>query len=78
MRTTDSIPSLPLAELITVTGGCGKKKAPAPQAPPPQPQLAPPPDPGGVEVTVATGAQAAQLIGQATQGTQGGAAPRLI
>jgi hypothetical protein len=72
MRNTDSIPSLDVAELTTVTGGCGKKQAPPPQAPPPQ--MAPPPERGGVDVTVATGARAAQLIGQA----QGGAAPRMI
>ena len=69
MRNTDSIPSLDLAELTNVIGGCGKKQAPPPQAPPPQ--MAPPPqERSGVDVTVATGAQAAQLIGQA----QGGAA----
>jgi hypothetical protein len=73
MRNTDSIPSLDLAELTNVIGGCGKKKqAPPPQAPPPQ--MAPPQESAGVDITVATGAQAAQLIGQA----QGGAAPRMI
>jgi hypothetical protein len=71
MRNTDSIPSLDLTALTTVTGGCHKKQAPPPQAPPPQ--MAPP-EPSGVDVTVATGAQAAQLIGQATQGN----APRMI
>ena len=68
MRNTDSIPSLELAELTCVTGGCHKKQAPPPQPPPPQ--MAPP-QRSGVDITVATGAQAAQLI-SAAQG--GGAA----
>ena len=56
MRTT--LETVDLAELSNVTGGC-KKKAPPP---PPQQQAMAPSDPSGVEVTVATGAQAAQLI----------------
>lgn len=73
MRTTDSIPSLELAELTNVTGGCHKKQAPPPQAPPQQ--MAP--QDTGVDVTVATGAQAAQLIG-AAQGAGGPQPPRMI
>lgn len=64
MRNTESLASIDFDQLATVTGGCGKKQAPPP--PPPQQQaMAPAPQPsgGGVEVTVATGAQAAQLIG---------------
>jgi hypothetical protein len=68
MRNTDSIPSLDLDALTNVTGGCHKKQQPPPQAPPPQ--MAPP-QRGGIDITVATGAQAAQLIGAA----QGGGAP---
>jgi hypothetical protein len=78
MRNTDSIPSLDLAELTLVTGGCHKKQAPPPQPPPqqaPPQQMAPPQPSGGVDVTVATGAQALQLIGQATQGGAGPAQP---
>ena len=62
MRHTESLPTIDFDQLANVTGGC-KKKCPPP--PPPQQQaMAPAPqDNGGVDVTVATGAQAAQLIG---------------
>jgi hypothetical protein len=62
MRNTESLPTIGFDQLANVTGGC-KKKCPPP--PPPQQQaMAPAPqDTGGVDVTVATGAQAAQLIG---------------
>jgi hypothetical protein len=77
MRNTDSIPSIDLAELTTVTGGC-KRKQPAPPPPQPPPQQMAPPPPSGVEITVATGAQAAQLISAATQGSAAPAAPRTM
>lgn len=61
MRNTESLPTIDFDQLAAVTGGC-KKKCPPP--PPPQaPAMQAPPDNGGVDVTVATGAQAAQLIG---------------
>ena len=65
MRNTD-LPSIDLDLLVAVTGGC-KKKAPPPQAPPPQQQQAPQSYGPSVDVTVATGAQAAQLIQGARQ-----------
>ena len=62
MRNSDSLATIDFDQLAAVTGGCGKKKMQCP--PPPPPQQAPAPqDNGGVDVTVATGAQAAQLIG---------------
>ena len=57
MRTT-TLPSIDLAALATVTGGC--KKQPPPQQPPQ-------PAGGGVDVTVATGAAGGQAIQQALQ-----------
>jgi hypothetical protein len=67
MRNTDLISEIERDALDAVLGGCkrGCKKAqppPPPQQPPPQ-AMAPPQDRGGVEIVVATGAQAAQLIG---------------
>jgi hypothetical protein len=64
MRDTDSFPTIGFDQLVGVTGGCKKKCAPPP--PPPQQAAAPQPqDPGGVDVTVATGAAAMQFIGGA-------------
>ncbi|HUS27819.1 MAG TPA: hypothetical protein VMZ53_04905 [Kofleriaceae bacterium] len=63
MRNTDSFPTIGFDHLADVTGGCGKKKC-APPPPPPQQMAAPQPQSDrGVDVTVATGAAAAQLIG---------------
>jgi hypothetical protein len=59
MRNTHSFLSLAIAELAMVTGGC--KKGPPPQ------QLAQAAPDGGVDVSVATGAQGGQLIQQALQ-----------
>ena len=58
MRDTE-FASIDLDQLLGVTGGC-KKKCPPP--PPPPQQAAPQPSSSGVDVTVATGAQAAQLM----------------
>ena len=64
---TSSFDSIDSEQLTAVTGGCGKKQVP----PPPQPQqqaMAPAPrSSGGVDVTVATGAAAQQLIGGGAQ-----------
>jgi hypothetical protein len=64
MRNTDLFSEIELDALEAVLGGCKKPKIPR-QAPPQQMAMAPPPpqDSGGVEVVVATGAQAAQLMG---------------
>jgi hypothetical protein len=75
MRNTDSFSEIELDALEAVLGGCKKKKQPQPPA---QQQMAmgppPPQESGGVEVTVATGAQAAQLIGGQLGAAQPGGA----
>jgi hypothetical protein len=58
MRNT-KLPSIAIAELATVTGG--RKCQPRPQPIPQQP------GDGGVDVSVATGAQGGQMIQQALQ-----------
>jgi hypothetical protein len=64
MRNTEAFHTIGSDQLASVTGGCGQKKPPCPPQPPAQPQMAAAPrDPGGVSVTVATGAAAQQLIG---------------
>lgn len=65
MRNNETFSSIGSDELTDVTGGCGKKCQPqCPPQQPAQPQMAAPPrDPGGVSVTVATGAAAQQFIG---------------
>ena len=63
MRNTDSLPTLDPSALDAVTGGCKKKCAMQMQMQMQAQASAPPPEPSGVDVTVATGAQAAQLIG---------------
>jgi hypothetical protein len=64
MRNTDLFSDIELDALEGVLGGCKKPKM-QPRQPPPQQQMAmaPPQDSGGVDITIATGAQAAQLIG---------------
>jgi hypothetical protein len=66
MRNTELLPTIEFDQLASVTGGCKKRCAPPP--PPPQQQAAAPQDRGGVDVTVATGAAAMQLIGGAQRG----------
>ena len=73
MRNT-SLPTLALSDLAHVLGGCKKGCQMQQQQvvnntynvqPPPQQQLAaipPPREPGGVDVQVATGAKAAQMM----------------
>jgi hypothetical protein len=65
MRNTEAFSTIGFDQLAGVTGGCGKKAAPqCPPQQPAQPQMAAPArDPGGVSVTVATGAAAQQFIG---------------
>ena len=78
MRNTD-FSIIDFAALGGVTGGCKMKQQPPQQQMPPQQRMAPQgqcDDGGDVDVTVATGAQAAALMG----GGQPGAtqAPKLI
>jgi len=64
MRNTESIATLDLKVLATVTGGCGQRKRQcAPQSPPPQQS-----EGGGTSVEVATGTQGGAMIQQALQG----------
>ena len=64
MRHSELFPTIGFEELAAVTGGCKKKQPP----PPPQQIAAPQPQSdSGVEVQVATGAAAMQLINGGAQ-----------